>query len=173
MRPETDGSSRHTSSRDPRDSRDHGHVSSQLSCYYMPVEELILTPLQSSRSTRGDDHRSHDRPPRRRSRSPHRASSRRDYEIDSYSSSRDYREREREDRYRDRREPAREWDRDRGPPQRDPRRPDGDRPPPAVRSATYLTTEEVRLVVADLTENHIHLVQAVVRAVHLAIVTER
>ncbi|OCK75063.1 hypothetical protein K432DRAFT_386427 [Lepidopterella palustris CBS 459.81] len=66
-----------------------------------------------------------DRDRRRRSRSP-RHSSRRDYEVDSYSSSRDYREREREDRYagRDRRE-DREWDRDRA--RRDPRREDDDR----------------------------------------------
>lgn len=48
---------------------------------------------QSSR----DDHRDRDRR-RRRSRSP-RHSSRRDYEVDTYSSSRDYREREREDTY--------------------------------------------------------------------------
>ncbi|KAF2750590.1 hypothetical protein M011DRAFT_455621 [Sporormia fimetaria CBS 119925] len=53
---------------------------------------------QSSR----DDHRDRTR---RRSRSP-RHSSRRDYEVDTYSSSRDYRAREREDTYarRDRRE---------------------------------------------------------------------
>lgn len=54
--------------------------------------------------------------------------SRRD-EVDSYSSSRDYRAREREDRYggghsRD----DRGWDRDRGDRRRDPRR-DDDRPP--------------------------------------------
>ncbi len=53
--------------------------------------------------------------------------------MDTYSSSRDYREREREDRYagRERRD-ERGWDRDRGPPRRDPRRedgPPGDRPP--------------------------------------------
>ena len=72
---------------------------------------------------------------RRRSRSPGghhhhpRGSSRRDYELDAYSSSRDYREREREDRYagRDRRGGGgggggggmggeeRGWERDRGP----------------------------------------------------------
>ncbi|KAI6250506.1 Splicing factor U2AF subunit [Erysiphe necator] len=71
---------------------------------------------------------------RRRSRSPgHRSSrhSRRDGDIDSYSLSRDYREREREDRYsgRDRRGGGdREWDRDRGSSRRDSRRDDDDRP---------------------------------------------
>jgi splicing factor U2AF subunit len=59
----------------------------------------LLIPCQSSR----DEHRSggdrgNDRRTRRRSRSP-RHSSRRDYEVDTYSSSRDYREREREDTY--------------------------------------------------------------------------
>ena len=56
-----------------------------------------LTQTQGSR----DDHRDRDRGGdrrRRRSRSP-RHSSRRDYEVDTYSSSRDYREREREDTY--------------------------------------------------------------------------
>jgi splicing factor U2AF subunit len=60
-----------------------------------------LTDPQGSR----DDHRDRDRGGdrggdrrRRRSRSP-RHSSRRDYEVDTYSSSRDYREREREDTY--------------------------------------------------------------------------
>lgn len=86
-----------------------------------------------------DDRRDRDRgSDRRRSRSPgHRGGrpSRRDGEVDSYSSSRDYREREREDRYsgRDRRGGERggdrEWDRDRGSSRRDPRRDDDDRPP--------------------------------------------
>ncbi|RDL34505.1 U2 snRNP auxilliary factor [Venustampulla echinocandica] len=72
---------------------------------------------------------------RRRSRSPgHRGPrpSRRDGDVDSYSTSRDYREREREDRYsgRDRRGGGeREWDRDRGSSRRDARRDDDDRPP--------------------------------------------
>lgn len=72
---------------------------------------------------------------RRRSRSPgHRSSrpSRREGEVDTYSSSRDYREREREDRYsgRDRRGGGeREWDRDRGSSRRDARRDDDERPP--------------------------------------------
>ncbi|KFY65962.1 hypothetical protein V496_02250 [Pseudogymnoascus sp. VKM F-4515 (FW-2607)] len=72
---------------------------------------------------------------RRRSRSPgHRGSrpSRREGDVDSYSSSRDYREREREDRYsgRDRRGGGeRDWDRDRGSSRRDARRDDEDRPP--------------------------------------------
>ena len=82
---------------------------------------------QSSRGDRGDDrrdrdrgdrgdrdrHRERDRGERRRSRSPH-GRSRRD-EVDSYSSSRDYRAREREDRYGGPgRRDEREWDRDRG-----------------------------------------------------------
>ena len=81
-------------------------------------------------------HRGSDR---RRSRSPgHRSSrpSRRELEIDSYSSSRDYQAREREDRYsrRDGRD-DRGWDRDRGDrvdrrmSRRDARRDDVDRPP--------------------------------------------
>ncbi|KAJ5470770.1 hypothetical protein N7530_008127 [Penicillium desertorum] len=52
-----------------------------------------------------------DRGERRRSRSPHhgsRADSRREREVNSYSTSRDYRAREREDRYR---RDDREWDR--------------------------------------------------------------
>ena len=49
---------------------------------------------RSDRGDRGGDRR------RRRSRSPrHGGGSRRDYEVDTYSSSRDYREREREDTY--------------------------------------------------------------------------
>ncbi|KAF7121714.1 hypothetical protein CNMCM5793_009266 [Aspergillus hiratsukae] len=56
-----------------------------------------------------------DRGERRRSRSPHFGArgSRREYEADSYSTSRDYRAREREDRYSSRRD-DRGWDRDRG-----------------------------------------------------------
>ncbi|MCJ1426782.1 hypothetical protein MMC29_004685 [Sticta canariensis] len=86
-----------------------------------------------------DIHRGSDR---RRSRSPgHRISrpSRRELEVDSYSSSRDYRAREREDRYsgRDGRD-ERGWDRDRGErgdrgdrgmSRRDAKRDDEDRPP--------------------------------------------
>ncbi|KAF7932078.1 uncharacterized protein EAE97_009099 [Botrytis byssoidea] len=87
-----------------------------------------------------DDRRGGDRD-RRRSRSPgHRGSrnSRRDGELDSrgadsYSTSREYREREREDRYsgRERRGGGgeREWDRDRGAARRDARRDDDERPP--------------------------------------------
>ncbi|KAJ4325165.1 hypothetical protein N0V94_000879 [Neodidymelliopsis sp. IMI 364377] len=56
-----------------------------------------LTKTQSSRDEHRDRDRGGDRR-RRRSRSP-RHSSRRDYEVDTYSSSRDYREREREDTY--------------------------------------------------------------------------
>lgn len=61
------------------------------------IDDHIRTSLtdQSSRDDRrgGDDRR------RRRSRSPRHGGSRRDYEVDTYSSSRDYREREREDTY--------------------------------------------------------------------------
>ncbi|KAB8243894.1 hypothetical protein BDV35DRAFT_407222 [Aspergillus flavus] len=68
-----------------------------------------------------------DRGDRRRSRSPHHSSrsSRREYEVDTYSSSRDYRAREREDRYSSRRD-DREWDRDRGGDRGDRRRRDYD-----------------------------------------------
>ncbi|RFU25037.1 hypothetical protein B7463_g11309, partial [Scytalidium lignicola] len=87
----------------------------------------------SSRGDRDDRRGDRDRGgDRRRSRSPQRgARPRREGEIDSYSSSRDYREREREDRYsgRDRRGGDREWDRDRGSSRRDARRDDDDRPP--------------------------------------------
>lgn len=82
-----------------------------------------------SKSSRGDrdDRRDRDRDRRRRSRSPGHRGSRRDYEVDTYSSSRDYREREREDRYagRDRHRDDR-WDRDRG--SRRERRDDDERP---------------------------------------------
>lgn len=89
----------------------------------------------SSRDYPRDDRRGDRGGDRRRSRSPgHRGSrpSRRDGDVDSYSSSRDYREREREDRYsgRDRRGGGeRDWDRDRGSSRRDARRDDDDRPP--------------------------------------------
>jgi len=79
------------------------------------------------RGDRGDRDRRRSRSPRHRGSRP----SRRDGEVDSYSTSRDYREREREDRYsgRDRRGGGeREWDRDRGS-RRDARRDDDDRPP--------------------------------------------
>jgi len=101
----------------------------------------MLISKQSSRGGDRDDRRGdRDRPsdPRRRSRSPgHRSSrpsrdSRREGDVDSYSTSRDYREREREDRYsgRDRRGGGeRDWDRDRGSSRRDARRDDDDRPP--------------------------------------------
>ena len=90
--------------------------------------------LQSSRDDRRRD-RDGDRRDRRRSRSPpsHRGGGGGDRrgggygEVDSYSSSRNYREREREERYGgrdDRRE--RDWDRDRGSARRDARRDDGD-----------------------------------------------
>ena len=60
-----------------------------------------LTKTQAPRDDHRDRERGGDRGGdrrRRRSRSP-RHSSRRDYEVDTYSSSRDYREREREDTY--------------------------------------------------------------------------
>ncbi|KAF2146835.1 uncharacterized protein K452DRAFT_241974 [Aplosporella prunicola CBS 121167] len=78
----------------------------------------------SSRGDR-DDRRDRDRDRRRRSRSPGHRSSRRDYEVDTYSSSRDYREREREDRYAGR---ERHRDDDRSWRRRD-RRDDDERPP--------------------------------------------
>ena len=85
--------------------------------------------LQSSRDDRRRD-RDGDRDRRRRSRSPGHRRERREYgDVDSYGASRDYREREREDRYSggrgDRRD--RDWDRDRGSARRDARRDDGDR----------------------------------------------
>ncbi|KAI9684538.1 MAG: hypothetical protein M1822_005626 [Bathelium mastoideum] len=76
-----------------------------------------------------DREHNRDRDRRRRSRSPGgQRNSRREFEGDTYSSSRDYREREREDRYRDRRG-EREWDRDRGDRDRREARRDDDRPP--------------------------------------------
>ncbi|KAF7198525.1 Splicing factor U2AF 59 kDa subunit [Pseudocercospora fuligena] len=88
--------------------------------------------LQSSRDDRRRDHDGGDRRDRRRdgghrSRSPHHR--RRDGpEIDSYSSSRNYREREREERYgrgdRDGGGDDRGWGRDRGSARRDARRDD-------------------------------------------------
>ncbi|KAK5956705.1 hypothetical protein OHC33_002192 [Knufia fluminis] len=78
---------------------------------------------RDSRRGGGGDRHGGDRE-RRRSRSPHHRS-RRDYD-DSYSSSRDYRAREREERYsgggNSNRRDEREWDRDRGPRRRDDRR---------------------------------------------------
>lgn len=114
-------SGRHGSSRDYPVSSPYAHCSND-------VQSNLLQP---SRDDRRDRDRGGDR---RRSRSPgHRGSrpSRRDAEVDSYSSSRDYREREREDRYsgRDRRGGDREWDRDRGSSRRDARRDDDERPP--------------------------------------------
>lgn len=91
--------------------------------------------MQSSRDDRRRDRDGPDR--RRRSRSPRGGAAggggggggRRDYgDVDSYSSSRNYREREREDRYtggREDRPRDRDWDR--GAARRDARRDDGDR----------------------------------------------
>ncbi|KAG8159315.1 hypothetical protein KVR01_010976 [Diaporthe batatas] len=87
----------------------------------------------SSRRDRDDRRdRGHDRDRRRRSRSPYDSSRRRDAggEVDSYSSSRNHRDREREDRYtgRDRRG-DRDWDRERPPRREGGGRRDDDRPP--------------------------------------------
>ncbi|KAJ4170485.1 hypothetical protein NW754_006623 [Fusarium falciforme] len=82
---------------------------------------------RGDRDDRRDRHRDRDR---RRSRSPdHRSHRRGDGDVDAYSSSRNHRDREREDRYsgRDRRG-DREWDRDRGSSRRDARRDDDERP---------------------------------------------
>ena len=94
--------------------------------------------LQSSRDDRRRDRDGGgDRDRRRRSRSPGQRRGGRDFgELDTYSSSRNFREREREDRYGgggrggdsrggDRRG-EREWDRDRGAGRRDDRRGGGD-----------------------------------------------
>lgn len=94
---------------------DVSHASANVAC----------CAAQSSRRDR-DDRRDRDRDRRRRSRSPYDSSRRRDPggEVDSYSSSRSHRDREREDRYSGRRD--REWDRgDR----RGGGRRDEDRPP--------------------------------------------
>jgi len=92
--------------------------------------------LQSSRD---DRHRNHggDRRDHRRSRSPHdrRQGRRGGQDVDSYSSTRGYRDREREERYQGGggggggRRDDREWGRDRGSQRRDARRDDdgGDR----------------------------------------------
>lgn len=97
--------------------------------------------LQSSRDDGRDRRRDRDgdRRDRRRSRSPHNRSRRDGPEVDSYSSSRDYREREREDRYggrggaggrgegnTGRGRDDRGWNRDHGSARRDARRDDGD-----------------------------------------------
>ncbi|KAJ4141190.1 hypothetical protein NW768_000398 [Fusarium equiseti] len=85
-------------------------------------------PPRGDRDDRRDRHRDRDR---RRSRSPdHRSHRRGEGDVDAYSSSRNHRDREREDRYsgRERRGGDREWDRDRGSSRRDARRDDDDRP---------------------------------------------
>lgn len=111
---------------------DHPEITLLVALLFLRLFAMDINQQQSSRDDRRDRERGSDR---RRSRSPgHRGSrpSRRDGEVDSYSSSRDYREREREDRYsgRDRRGGGdREWDRDRGSSRRDARRDDDDRPP--------------------------------------------
>jgi splicing factor U2AF subunit len=74
----------------------------------------VLPSLERSKLTEKPSREDHSDRRRRRSRSP-RNSSRRDYEVDTYSSSRDYREREREDTYarRERRD-DRGWGGERG-----------------------------------------------------------
>jgi splicing factor U2AF subunit len=89
-------------------------------------------PRDRDRDRERDRDRDRDR---RRSRSPdHRGGRRGGGDVDAYSSSRNHRDREREDRYsgRDRRGGERgggerEWDRERGAPRRDARRDDDDR----------------------------------------------
>ncbi|KUI60888.1 hypothetical protein VP1G_08079 [Cytospora mali] len=100
--------------------------------------EADMAPRETTSSRRDrDDRRDRDRDShrRRRSRSPYDTSRRRDAggEVDTYSSSRNHRDREREDRYTgrgaERRGGDREWDRsDRGG-RRDGGRRDDDRPP--------------------------------------------
>ena len=122
-------------------SRDH-YVSSITLVRASPYSQIPC--IQSSRDDRRDRDRDHHRGgDRRRSRSPrHRDSRRREPDVDSYSSSRDYRAREREDRYgREGTRDDRAWDRDRGDrgargdredrgmSRRDARRDDYDRPP--------------------------------------------
>ncbi|KAF5023869.1 hypothetical protein F66182_4073 [Fusarium sp. NRRL 66182] len=92
-------------------------------------------PPRGDREDRRDRHRDRDR---RRSRSPdHRSHRRGEGDVDAYSSSRNHRDREREDRYsgRERRGGDREWDRDRGSSRRDARRDDDERPPRRERDA--------------------------------------
>ncbi|KAF2151712.1 hypothetical protein K461DRAFT_268846 [Myriangium duriaei CBS 260.36] len=100
------------------------HLSRAGNCVAMNGDSYSRGSRQTSGREYGsrDDRRDRDRGdrdrerPRRRSRSPGHRGPREDYNADSYSSSRGYREREREDRYagRDRRGGDREWDRDRG-----------------------------------------------------------
>ncbi|KAL6924739.1 hypothetical protein FSST1_002013 [Fusarium sambucinum] len=92
-------------------------------------------PPRGDRGDRGDRDDRRDRHrgdrDRRRSRSPdHRSHRRGEGDADAYSSSRNHRDREREDRYsgRERRGGEREWDRDRGSSRRDARRDDDERP---------------------------------------------
>ena len=128
---------------------DAGRLGSSRDHYVRRIDHdrLCISNLSVPQSSR-DDRRDRDRDyhrggDRRRSRSPRhrdsRDSRRRDPDVDSYSSSRDYRAREREDRYsRDAPRDERAWDRDRGGrgdrddrgmSRRDVRRDDYDRPP--------------------------------------------
>ncbi|KAH7023211.1 hypothetical protein EDB80DRAFT_630157 [Ilyonectria destructans] len=94
-------------------------------------------PRGGERDDRRDRHRDRDR---RRSRSPdHRSHRRGEGDVDAYSSSRNHRDREREDRYsgRERRGGEREWDRDRGSSRRDARRDDDERPPRREQREPY------------------------------------
>ena len=119
--------------------RDGGRHGSTRDYYVSPIPHTSHEPrgtlthlcsFQSSRDDRRDRardrHGDRDRE-RRRSRSPHHRSSR--HEVDSYSSSRGYREREREDRYTGRearRDDRGAWERDRGDRRRDDRPRGGD-----------------------------------------------
>jgi splicing factor U2AF subunit len=115
-------------------------------CFFQTGLLILFFQRDDRRGDRGDRERGSDR---RRSRSPgaNRSSRpRRDGDVDSYSTDRNYREREREDRYSGREQRGggggrdgggggrdgggreREWDRDRGSSRRDARR-DDDRPP--------------------------------------------
>lgn len=90
------GSGADTDNKAATDSGRHGSSRDYPVSRVPPTLYLIVDSYQPSR----DDRRG-DRGDRRRSRSPgHRGSrpSRRDGDVDTYSSSRDYREREREDR---------------------------------------------------------------------------
>ncbi|GAM83496.1 hypothetical protein ANO11243_014840 [Dothideomycetidae sp. 11243] len=108
---------------------------------YVSISVRIRASSPTSSKNNRDDRRDRDRDrdrerdrPRRRSRSPGHRGARNDHGADSYSSSRGYREREREDRYsgRDRRGGDRDWDRDRGGYDRRDR---GDAPPRRDRDA--------------------------------------
>lgn len=127
---------------DRKDGGRHGSSRDYGVTFIHPLQEMMFTntascAAQSSRRDR-DDRRDRDRDRRRRSRSPYDGSRRRDQggEVDSYSSSRSHRDREREDRYSGRRD--REWDRsDRGDRRGGGGRRDDDRPPRRERGDLF------------------------------------